>query len=323
MPTTPFTVCTYNIRFILDRWPERKHLVEQELRRAKADLYSLQEVNVGHRYGQHTQLQATLQEGGSGAYACFGAPAARRYLETLPLVGFLFNGAINPLAALAYDFNAWFNERYLASILGPYVQWLYYNPVMQIVTFLSLGTAWVFGTAMYARESVRPTRHEQLLIGSWKVAQSVVVTVGDDEILVVNVHLSSARDAEHVRVEEARLICDWIEAQGVANAMIMGDFNGEPGHACYLSLEKRGFVSTHKKVHGAEPAITFHQGLEAPTKDVGEEICLDYIFFKGAMRPTAIRVIGTECSATDKTIYPSDHFGLVADFQVGEAAKSS
>ncbi|ETW08464.1 hypothetical protein, variant [Aphanomyces invadans] len=275
------TVCTYNIRFILDRWPERKPLVEHELRRAKADLYALQEVNIGgHNFGQHIQLPATALPANE-SYETFEAPAARRYFETLPLLGWLFTTS-NPLAAWAYDFCAWFNERFLASILGGHVQWLYYHPILQIVTFLGLGTAWVFGTTVYARKSIAPKHHTQLLIGGWKVAQRVVVTVDGVDIHVVNVHLASDRDEERFRVEQVRTIADWIAATtSGTNVIIMGDFNCEPNKACYLYLKQRGFTSAHMQVHGVEPDVTFHQGLEAPTKDVGTEVCLDYIFYKG------------------------------------------
>ncbi|ETV89565.1 hypothetical protein H257_00794 [Aphanomyces astaci] len=311
------TVCTYNIRFILDRWPERKPLVEQVLRRAKADLYSLQEVNIGgYKYGQHIQLPATALPTDE-PFATFGAPAARRYLETIPFVGWLFTCA-NPLAALTYDLCAWFNERYLASILGGHVQWLYYHPVLQIVTFLGLGTAWVFGTSIHARQSLSPKDHTQLLIGGWKVAQRVQATVDGHDIVVVNVHLASDRDEEPFRVEQVRLIVDWLETTSdVANVMIMGDFNCEPDKECYLYLEKRGFLSAHKVVHGEEPPVTFHQGLEAPTKDVGTEVCLDYVFYKGQLTPQSISLVGTKASPQDSTLYPSDHFGLLATFQVG------
>ncbi|OQR98182.1 hypothetical protein ACHHYP_20392 [Achlya hypogyna] len=322
---TSLTLCSYNIRFILDRWAERRPFLERELVAANADVFALQEVNIGQRHGQHSQLQTLLSEALSTSYTAFPSPGARLYLESIPYIGALLSGEFNPIARLCYDGYAWFNERFLATILGRHTQTVYHNEVLRVLLYGLLGTGWVFGTTLIARDSRMPTGKDVLLVGGWRAAQCVEIeTTKGCKMLVVNVHLSSALDQEDVRVHEAMLVCDWIEAKMACDetltaAAILGDFNCFPHGDCYKYLESRGFKSAHMTTNGKEPDVTFHQGLEAPTKDVGDECTLDYIFVKGdKVRVSDVRVIGRSQCDDDSTLYPSDHFGLVASLEVDE-----
>jgi len=48
----------------------------------------------------------------------------------------------------------------------------------------------------------------------------------------------------------------------------------------------------------------------------GDDV-LDYIFFKGEfLNPIGIKIAGDKCLESDKTIYASDHYALVADFNL-------
>ena len=72
-----------------------------------------------------------------------------------------------------------------------------------------------------------------------------------------------------------------------------------------------GFRSAFAEANGAEPAVTWPSGLQAPAMDTdGEPGCLDYIWVRGAVRVDvgAARVRPAR-SATDPTLYPSDHLG--------------
>ncbi|OQR98980.1 hypothetical protein ACHHYP_07421 [Achlya hypogyna] len=312
-----FTLCTYNIRFILDRWDERRPHLELALASTGADVFALQEVNIGHRVGQHHDIAALLSSP-CRAVVAFPSPGARVYLESIPLLGVFFRGG-NPLAGLFYDACALFNRHWLGAILGRYTQAIYRHALLRAATFVGLGTAWVFGTALLAPEALQPREHETLLLSDWKVAQCMHITVGSQRVLVATVHLSSGDDEEDIRVYQATKTLQWLTSKkDVAGVVVVGDFNCVPDSACYRAIESFGFRSAHKLVHSTEPEKTFHQGLESSTKDVGSEKTLDYIFVCGNVAPETVRVVGNECCNNDTTLYPSDHFGLVAKLLVSD-----
>jgi endonuclease/exonuclease/phosphatase family metal-dependent hydrolase len=49
----------------------------------------------------------------------------------------------------------------------------------------------------------------------------------------------------------------------------------------------------------------------------GHPGCLDYIWVLGPVAVAGARVAWDRPAAHDRTLYPSDHFGLVADLEVG------
>ncbi|EQC41995.1 hypothetical protein SDRG_00842 [Saprolegnia diclina VS20] len=319
------TLCSYNIRFVLDRWDERRPFLEKTLVATNADVFALQEVNIGMHHGQHAHLRDELSSALSTPFTAFGSPGARWYIERIPYLGALLSGERNPIARFFYDGYARFNERFLATILGRHTQTIYHNEVLRVLLYGLLGTGWVFGTTLLARSALTPEGADVLLVGGWRAAQCVhVTTTVDKKMLVVNVHLSSALDQEDIRIDEARQICDWIDAKcevddALTAVAIMGDFNCFPHGDCYKYLVGRGYKSAHNTCHSAEPEVTFHQGLEAPTKDVGDECTLDYIFLKGdSVTVKYVQVVGQTQCGDDSTLFPSDHFGLVARLTLAE-----
>ena len=49
----------------------------------------------------------------------------------------------------------------------------------------------------------------------------------------------------------------------------------------------------------------------------GDPGCLDYIWVRGPIHVEACRVVFDRPAVGDETLYPSDHFGLVARLRVG------
>jgi endonuclease/exonuclease/phosphatase family metal-dependent hydrolase len=83
-------------------------------------------------------------------------------------------------------------------------------------------------------------------------------------------------------------------------------------------MRAAGFRSAHHEANGAEPAVTWPSGLQAPAMDSdGPPECLDYIWVRGAIAVEDCRLVFDRPSATDPTVYPSDHFGLAAHVLVG------
>ena len=48
----------------------------------------------------------------------------------------------------------------------------------------------------------------------------------------------------------------------------------------------------------------------------GDPNCLDYIWFSGRVRIESARVAANEHAPADPTMYPSDHFAIVAEVEV-------
>jgi hypothetical protein len=48
----------------------------------------------------------------------------------------------------------------------------------------------------------------------------------------------------------------------------------------------------------------------------GDPNCLDYIWVRGRVRVEGARVAANEHPPADPTIYPSDHFALVAGLEI-------
>ena len=73
---------------------------------------------------------------------------------------------------------------------------------------------------------------------------------------------------------------------------------------------------------GQEPPITFHQNHECYGKDVDPERCLDYVWLRGAVHVDinrGVSLVGTEPKNDDPTLYPSDHYGVLANLLVGSS----
>ena len=326
-------LCTYNIRFILDRYPERKNFLKEVIIGVDADVYCMQEVLVGgESFGQQKFLQLCLNERHRQSklkrvYRHYDNCGFRLYCDALPFgLHYIFN---NHMASCFYDLCALFNEYYLSSILGKHIQYIYNGVILRVLAFLVLGTAWVFGgsilvnTAKIDGEIVM--RHELLRIGGWRGVQHVLISIGNKVVSIVNVHLSSSADQEYTRVEEAKLICEWISNIASDRVIIAGDFNSTPNGPCYSHFLKHGFKSSFVKSCGSEPDKTFHQNHSCITKDIDEEATLDYIFYRGKLELNeslveggvhmpAVSLIGQNAHPGDSTLYASDHFGIVANF---------
>jgi len=317
-------IVTYNIRFVLDRWKEREHILKQVIADCDADIYALQEVNIGSKqFGQDVKINQILN-----SHICFPSVGFREYAETIPLIGFIFKIWISQYI---FDQMARFNECFLETIVGSYVQFLYHSLIGSIL-YLFLGTAWCFGSALFCRSSLTPSDHERFKFGHWRVASKIVAKYRNRKIAVVNVHLTDGAKGKQIRVKQVLSILQWLQKviKNTDGVIILGDFNATPDEDCLKVLTQAGFRSAYFEAHNREPDLTFHQNHEAITKDVGPELCLDYIFYRGCLNVSKISInsgvkakdsnsvwlCGTEPSPNDPKLYPSDHFGVVANFIV-------
>jgi endonuclease/exonuclease/phosphatase family metal-dependent hydrolase len=99
---------------------------------------------------------------------------------------------------------------------------------------------------------------------------------------------------------------------------IVGDFNTPPFEPAYQVMRRAGYRSAMAEANGAEPPVTWPSGIQAPTMDTdGDPNCLDYIWYAGKVTVLAARVAANEHAPGDPTMYPSDHFALVASVELG------
>jgi endonuclease/exonuclease/phosphatase family metal-dependent hydrolase len=95
---------------------------------------------------------------------------------------------------------------------------------------------------------------------------------------------------------------------------IVGDFNTPPSEPAYTVMKSAGYRSACVEANGAEPPVTWPSGIQAPTMDTeGDPNCLDYVWLAGGLDVASARLAATDHPAEDHTLYPSDHFAVVAE----------
>ena len=160
---------------------------------------------------------------------------------------------------------------------------------------------------------------ERLDLGPMRSALRVLVArAGADPIAMVVTHLHHVPADEAEREAQSRSLVEWLaDRPAPGGTIVVGDFNAEPVEPAYRVMVEAGFRSAYAEANGAEPAVTWPSGIQAPGMDVdGEPGCLDYIWLHGSLRATACRLAFDRPAADDPTLFPSDHRGLAARIEV-------
>lgn len=163
--------------------------------------------------------------------------------------------------------------------------------------------------------------HEELRLSRGRsVHRALVALPGQFTLWFANTHLHHKPEEPAVRVEQASAIVRWMaEAPAADLVVVVGDFNTPPNEPAYGVMLDAGYRSAHAEANGAEPAVTWPSGIQAPTMDTeGEPNCLDYVWLKGQGKVARASVAANEHPAGDSTIYPSDHFAVVAEVETGQ-----
>lgn len=129
------------------------------------------------------------------------------------------------------------------------------------------------------------------------------------------------REGGAVRLRQAGQLLDWISSQQERPTVLVGDFNALPTGETIAAI-KGQFASAYEAVHGAEPETTqptpLVYSLDAPKAFGVPELppdrkhTVDYIFVSGDLTVVDARVVFDKPDRRDATLYPSDHYGLVA-----------
>lgn len=177
-----------------------------------------------------------------------------------------------------------------------------------------------FGCSILWREPLVATDEARIDLGLGREAHRVAVGLGGGRrVVFVTTHLHHPPDAHAERAEQVARLLAWLADAPAADALVVtGDFNADPGEPAYARMVGAGFRSASVEANGAEPAVTWPSGLDAPAKDTdGDPACLDYIWLRGAARVSACRLVFDRPADGDPTLYPSDHVGLSALLEIG------
>ena len=108
----------------------------------------------------------------------------------------------------------------------------------------------------------------------------------------------------------------WLEQLPAALPIVVGgDFNGTPETSA-IAFMRRHFTSAYAAHHGEEPRFTCPTPLSFDWQKPWRGT-LDYLFVNRHLRVLDCRLILDRPSPHNSRIYPSDHFGTVAELDTG------
>ena len=177
-----------------------------------------------------------------------------------------------------------------------------------------------YGNALLVKAPLVATDAERLDLGATRSALRVRLALpGGARLVMAVTHLHHIPADEALRAAQAEALVAWLDnSPGHEALVVVGDFNAEPDEPAYARMQEAGFVSAYAQANGAEPAVTWPSGLQAPAMDTdGEPGCLDYVWLRGAARAEGARLAWDRPAVGDPTLYPSDHVGVVAEVVVG------
>ncbi len=178
-----------------------------------------------------------------------------------------------------------------------------------------------YGNAILVAEPLVAVDADRVELSRDRSAVRVVVRLaGGFRVGFAVTHLHHVPADETIRADQVATLTAWLDGgPGTDAQIVVGDFNAEPVEPAYAGMTSAGFRSAHLEANGAEPAVTWPSGIQAPAMDTdGEPGCLDYIWLRGAVQAETCEVVFDRPAAGDPTLYPSDHFGLSAHLALGE-----
>jgi endonuclease/exonuclease/phosphatase family metal-dependent hydrolase len=176
-----------------------------------------------------------------------------------------------------------------------------------------------YGNAALVREALGSGSDERLELGHNRSALRLRLGPDATAWTFVVTHLHHTVEDESIRATQATALVEWLADRPAPDPLVVvGDFNAEPVEPTYRLMTAAGFRSAHLVANGVEPAVTWPSGIQAPAMDIdGDPGCLDYIWVRGAIEVDSCRVVFNRPAVGDPTLYPSDHFGLVAQLRIG------
>ena len=172
-----------------------------------------------------------------------------------------------------------------------------------------------YGNSLLVRAPLVATDPERLELGLQRAAHRVRLTLpGGTRLAFAVTHLHHLPADAAARDGQAAALVAWLDGAPAHDALVVvGDFNAAPGEAAAQRMCDAGFRSAYELANGADPAVTWPSGLQAPAMDTdGDPSCLDYIWVRGAVAVDEARLFGDRPAVGDPTLYASDHLGIAA-----------
>ena len=147
------------------------------------------------------------------------------------------------------------------------------------------------------------------------VAMVARLKLGDRLMDVYVTHLYMTSGDDSLRLFQVQQLLAWVQSRDDVNLRVAcGDFNArleEPSAA----LMAKHFRPT-QTAPTAFTALAGEQGEISRAQSPRMDRCIDYIWLDGPLEVLASKVCFDRPSATDPTLYPSDHAGVWADVAV-------
>ena len=176
-----------------------------------------------------------------------------------------------------------------------------------------------YGNSLLVRSPLPASGVERLELGLNRSAVRVMVTLDSGRRILVSVtHLHHEVDGAAERDDQARHLIDWLDGGPASDVqVVIGDFNANPAEPAAARMRSNGYRSAFAEANGAEPAVTWPSGLQAPAIDTdGDPACLDYVWIRGGVSVTSARLVFDRPDPEDATLFPSDHFGISAHLEI-------
>ena len=178
-----------------------------------------------------------------------------------------------------------------------------------------------YGNAILARDTLLPDGTERLDLGTGRSAlRTTVYAHGGLHVRFTVTHLDHDPNDDSKREIQTQMLLGWLDQPRVAREVLVGDFNATPVQPAIELIRSAGFRSAYADANGADPRATWPSGIQAAGMDTdGEPGCLDYIWVRDSLSVRSAALAFDRPAAADATLFPSDHFGLVADLEIDEA----
>jgi endonuclease/exonuclease/phosphatase family metal-dependent hydrolase len=178
-----------------------------------------------------------------------------------------------------------------------------------------------YGNSILVREPLAAGASERVDLGRSRSATLVPLQLpGGGRLAFAVTHLHHEVPDAAIRAEQAAALIGWLDGLAADSdaTIVVGDFNADPAEPAYGRMAAGGFRSAYAEANGAEPDVTWPSGLQGPAiDDDGDPGCLDYIWVRGAVRVVSARLAFDRPAVDDPGLYPSDHFGVAAQVEIG------
>ncbi|MGM0458671.1 MAG: endonuclease/exonuclease/phosphatase family protein [Bacteroidota bacterium] len=173
-----------------------------------------------------------------------------------------------------------------------------------------------YGNAITSRYPIQETNFRALVPhNAYRKAVHAKIKVDSNFVDIYNIHLNNPIDPTETRIDQIKDMHDFIGETSTSDLIfVTGDFNAFPGWE-EMSLMREQFIDVYPLFHEKhqEPehsTLNFHLG---HTKRR-----IDYVFFARKRVPylTAKSADIILNSPDEDGNYPSDHFGVLAEFEI-------